>query len=233
MIPASDALNLPRPVRAALQASASSICGCERSSRRPVSSNRRPWRPRRLRRLHRCCGRDHGPRSCRPGHSLGARSGARCDFTAASDDQQAVRTREHAMSAKKTTKRTDEAQDVEGPGYLLDPVLARQMTHDRRRTWSGRRPSSTAERKHDRTDRADPPPCRDSLRSSRRWMPIPSGPLTRDLRWRRGASAHRVQGHRDRIGSEQQWVTSGTADTKRPSQERPCARRSGAARGPR
>ena len=46
------------------------------------------------------------------------------------------------MSTKKTTKPTDEAQDVEGQGYLLDPVLARQMTHDRQKDME----RSTAER---------------------------------------------------------------------------------------
>jgi hypothetical protein len=34
------------------------------------------------------------------------------------------------MSTKKAAKPTDDAKDVEGQG-LLDPILARQLTHDR------------------------------------------------------------------------------------------------------
>ena len=46
------------------------------------------------------------------------------------------------MSTKQTTKKPDEVKDVEGQGYLLDPVLARQMTHDRQKDME----RSTAER---------------------------------------------------------------------------------------
>lgn len=46
------------------------------------------------------------------------------------------------MTTKKSTEVPAESQDVEGQGYLLDPVLARQMTHDRQRDME----RSTAER---------------------------------------------------------------------------------------
>jgi hypothetical protein len=35
------------------------------------------------------------------------------------------------MSTKEPKKQPDKAADVEGQGYLMDPMLARQMTHDR------------------------------------------------------------------------------------------------------
>ena len=46
------------------------------------------------------------------------------------------------MATKKSTKQPQEHQDVEGQGYLLDPVLARQLTHDRQKDME----RSTAER---------------------------------------------------------------------------------------
>jgi hypothetical protein len=46
------------------------------------------------------------------------------------------------MSTKKTTKPAEPVEDVEGQGYLLDPVLARQLTHDRQKDLE----RSTAER---------------------------------------------------------------------------------------
>jgi hypothetical protein len=45
------------------------------------------------------------------------------------------------MTTKKSTKLPAEGQDVEGQG-LLDPVMARQITHDRQRDLE----RSTAER---------------------------------------------------------------------------------------
>ena len=45
------------------------------------------------------------------------------------------------MSTKKTTKAAEDAKDVEGQG-LLDPILARQLTHDRTKDME----RSTAER---------------------------------------------------------------------------------------
>ena len=47
------------------------------------------------------------------------------------------------MTTKKTTKPPeDTGHDVEGQGYLLDPVMARQITHDRQKDME----RSTAER---------------------------------------------------------------------------------------
>lgn len=50
------------------------------------------------------------------------------------------------MTTKKTTTKATQppadGEDVEGQGYLLDPVLAKQMTHDRQRDME----KSTAER---------------------------------------------------------------------------------------
>ncbi|HVQ21808.1 MAG TPA: hypothetical protein VMT36_00925 [Candidatus Saccharimonadia bacterium] len=46
------------------------------------------------------------------------------------------------MTTKKATKAPVENQDVEGQGYLLDPVMARQITHDRQKDME----RSTAER---------------------------------------------------------------------------------------
>jgi len=49
---------------------------------------------------------------------------------------------EHAMTTKKKAAKAEEAKDVEGQGYLLDPVLAKQMTRDRQKDLE----RSTAER---------------------------------------------------------------------------------------
>ena len=46
------------------------------------------------------------------------------------------------MSKKPKTVKVDDAKDVAGQGYLLDPVLARQMTRDRQKDLE----RSTAER---------------------------------------------------------------------------------------
>ncbi len=46
------------------------------------------------------------------------------------------------MTTKKATELPQEGQDVEGQGYLLDPVMARQITHDRQKDLE----RSTAER---------------------------------------------------------------------------------------
>lgn len=35
------------------------------------------------------------------------------------------------MSTKRPDKPADDAADVEGHGYLLDPIIARQMSRDR------------------------------------------------------------------------------------------------------
>lgn len=35
------------------------------------------------------------------------------------------------MSTKRAEKPADESADVEGHGYLLDPIIARQMSRDR------------------------------------------------------------------------------------------------------
>ncbi|KRT62963.1 MAG: hypothetical protein XU10_C0017G0006 [Chloroflexi bacterium CSP1-4] len=35
------------------------------------------------------------------------------------------------MSTKRPEKPADDAEDVEGHGYLLDPIIARQMSRDR------------------------------------------------------------------------------------------------------
>ena len=46
------------------------------------------------------------------------------------------------MATKKAKELPHEGQDVEGQGYLLDPVMARQITHDRQKDLE----RSTAER---------------------------------------------------------------------------------------
>jgi hypothetical protein len=60
------------------------------------------------------------------------------------------------MTTKKTTKATEptpDVEDVEGQGYLLDPVLASQMTHDRQRDME----KSTAERARQKEARPNKP----------------------------------------------------------------------------
>ena len=153
-------------------ASASSICGCERSSRRPVSSNRRPWRLCRLHRGHpwrRSSLRPGRPRSlirhARPnrralkrltarkirgpttdrgavGQDIASAQGRAQDVTDGGERRPAGRANTGARHEHQETSRPMKPRTSRDRVTCSIPSSPRQMTHDRPRDME----RSTAER---------------------------------------------------------------------------------------